>query len=159
MRQLTVAVNRDGEDCVIVCHDDRDVPAAQEHFGDTPIFFSNYVDEYFPLYESARLIVGSRLHATILGLGMGVPSVNIDLDLRGQGFTRSFGLQEWNIDYREPRLPDTLRQRWRQIASNDLTGLTEFENKRDHYRVVFDRFMAETAARIRDRTGSEIPAS
>ncbi|MDA3813896.1 MAG: polysaccharide pyruvyl transferase family protein, partial [Candidatus Cloacimonetes bacterium] len=55
----------------IMCHDDRDVPAAQKLFGDMNIFFSNYQQDYFDIYDNAKMIIGSRLHATILASGMG----------------------------------------------------------------------------------------
>jgi hypothetical protein len=153
MEQLIAGLVREGEDCLVVCHDDRDVREAQECLeGRVPIFFSNYADDYFRLYKNAKMVVGSRLHATILALGMGVPSVNIDLDLRGQGFSRTFGLEEWNLSYKDPKLLDKLKERMGILASGDLTSFAGFEKQRTKYKAVFGRFIADTAAHIR---GSE----
>jgi polysaccharide pyruvyl transferase WcaK-like protein len=118
------------------------------------VFFSNYVDDYFPLFEEAKAVIGSRLHASILALGMGIPAVNVNLDLRGTGFSETFGLTEWNVDYTAPRLGEALWERFQAIHSGRLDGLAAFARRREHYRTVYEAFMADTAARIRSAAGN-----
>lgn len=149
VRHLARRLAEAGERFVVVCHDDRDVPPAMEMFGRHRIFFSNYVEDYFPLYQSARYVVGSRLHATILSLGMGVPAVNVNLDVRGTGFSDTFGLTHWSLDYTEDRLEEKIWERCRALGAGDLSGFAGFREQRDRHRPVFDRFMKEMAEAIR----------
>ncbi|MDO9576730.1 MAG: polysaccharide pyruvyl transferase family protein [Candidatus Cloacimonadales bacterium] len=134
---------------VIVCHDDRDVPIAQKMFPDHSIFFSNYVSEYFQLFENASLVIGSRLHATILAGGMGLPFININLDQRGTGFSQTFGLQNWNLNYNDPDLSAKIIERLTQLHQGDLSGFKDFAEIKQHYRSEFLSFMKKTAEIIR----------
>ena len=134
---------------VIVCHDDRDVPIAQEMFQDYPLFFSNYVNDYFPLFDGACMVIGSRLHATILAGSMGLPFININLDQRGTGFSRTFGLQNWNLNYNDPDLSAKLIERMIKIHQNELSGFVDFAEIRQHSRSEFLSFINRTAEIIR----------
>jgi hypothetical protein len=155
LRRLLDRLDAAGERAVVVCHDDRDVAPAQEHFPGRPLFFSNYVDDYLPLVSGAKAVIGSRLHAAILALGMGVPAININLDLRGTGFSETFGLGGWNVDYTAPGLGDALWERFETVRAGSLDGFSAFAEQKERYRAVFERFMADTAARIRDAAGVE----
>lgn len=155
LRVLLDRLDAAGERAVIVCHDDRDVAPAQEQFPRRPLFFSNYVDDYLPLVNGAKAVIGSRLHATILALGMGVPAVNINLDLRGTGFSETFGLTGWNVDYTASRLGDALWERLETVRAGSLDGLAAFAERRERCRAVFETFMADTAARIRNGAGGD----
>jgi hypothetical protein len=86
---------------------------------------------------------------------MGVPAVNINLDLRGTGFSETFGLTGWNVDYTRSRLGDALWERLETVRSGSLDGLAVFAERRERYRAVFETFMADTAARIRSALGGE----
>ena len=134
---------------VVVCHDDRDVHVAQDAFPEAAIFFSNYVDEVIDFYRSASLVLGSRLHATILVSGMGVPFVNINLDARGQGFSETFGLSHWNMSIDEPDLIPRLSERVEKIVQNDLSEFARFVRLRRKYRKIFLDFMRDVADDIR----------
>jgi hypothetical protein len=138
-----------GFDPVIVCHDDRDVPAAQELFPEERLFFSNDVDLFLDFYEKASIIVGSRLHASILAAGMGVPFVNINLDIRGRAFTDTFGLEDWNVNLDDPDLIEKLMERIDALAENRLVPLHEFHRVKNTYRNTYDRFMKHVAHDIR----------
>lgn len=135
---------------VIVCHDDRDVPQAQSLFSKYPIFFSNYPNKYFELYKNARLVIGSRLHATILASSLGIPSININLDLRGTGFSRTFKLDKWNVDYSDKKIREKIRERVVAILNNDSTHFKEFIIAKNYYREIFEQFMQNTAKNIRE---------
>ncbi|MBC8385632.1 MAG: polysaccharide pyruvyl transferase family protein [Candidatus Cloacimonetes bacterium] len=134
---------------IIVCHDDRDVPIVQEIFPKHNIFFSNYVEDYFELYNNAQMVIGSRLHATILASGMGIPAININLDLRGTGFTETFGLTDWNINYNDPDLSAKIRERIKRIDDNDLSAFSDFARLRMEYKNIYETSMKNTAEIIR----------
>lgn len=133
---------------IIVCHDDRDVPKAQELFSENDIFYSNYPEDYLELYDSARFVIGSRLHATIVSAGIGIPSININLDLRGIGYTKTFGLSQWNLNYDNNQLINEVKYRIDCLLKNDLTAFAEYTLKREEYRIIFDNFMKNVSQHI-----------
>ncbi len=133
---------------VIVCHDDRDLVAAQELFPEERLFFSNDVDVFLDFYEKAAIVVGSRLHASILAAGMGTPFVNINLDVRGRAFSETFGLRDWNPNLSDTDLIEKLTDRIEALVGNRLDPLHEFSKVRDGYRDIFVRFMEGVARDI-----------
>jgi|GEM_PF-975561 hypothetical protein len=144
-----------GLEPVVVCHDDRDVPEAQQHFPGERIFFSNYVDEVIDFYRQVTFVIGSRLHATLLCAGMGKPFVNINLDVRGTGFSHTFGMQEWNINVDEPLLFTALENRIQRLIRGELDVFHAFYDRKQSYRTVFLEFMKNVAEDIRRVVGKE----
>jgi Polysaccharide pyruvyl transferase len=135
---------------IIVCHDDRDVNVAQYEFSNEQIFFSNYHHDYFELYNNALLVVGSRLHATILTSGMGIPNININLDLRGQAFTESFEFTKWHLEYTDVNLFDNLIERIEKILSGNLSMFDKFSIKKKEKQIVFNKFIENTVSMIKN---------
>jgi len=129
---------------IIVCHDDRDVTVAQYEFSNEKIFFSNYHQDYFELYNNALMVIGSRLHATILTSGMGIPNLNINLDLRGQAFSRSFELSDWHLEYIDKELFDKLIERVEKILSGNLSMFNNFYIKKKEKQKIFKNFIINT---------------
>jgi polysaccharide pyruvyl transferase WcaK-like protein len=140
---------------VIACHDDRDVTAAEEIFPEESIFFSNYVDDFFDFYRRSMLVIGSRLHASILAAGLGKPFININLDVRGRGFSETFGLSEWNLDMGNPHLVDRVEERVRTILSGDLSVFEAFSAVRTRYRKRYFDFMDSVARSIKSSMESD----
>lgn len=138
-----------GLEAVIVCHDDRDVPNAQKIFPNYEIFFSNYPQDYIKKYSEALIVIGSRLHATILVSGMGIPSININLDLRGVSFSQTFGLENWNLNLDVPNLEDKIKERIEILLKNDLSAFGDFIEIRNDYKKIFNSFMQNTAEIIK----------
>lgn len=95
------------------------------------------------------MVIGSRLHATILASGMGIPAININLDLRGTGFTETFGLTDWNINYNDPDLSAKIRERIKRIDDNDLSAFSDFARLRMEYKNIYETSMKNTAEIIR----------
>lgn len=151
MKWVYTKVESLGYQPVIVCHDDRDIPAAQTLFPEARLYFSNYVDEFIEFYQSVSLVLGSRLHACILAAGMGKPFVNINLDLRGKAFSDTFGLNDWNVDITDSDLLSKLEDRIVRLHQNDLSELNDFYKTKSEYRQGFLAFMKEVAEDIRIR--------
>ena len=135
---------------VIVTHDDRDVRAAQELFPEETLYFSNYVDNFCRFYEQVRIIIGSRLHASILAGGMGIPFININLDARGLGFSETFRLDHWNLNMNHDQLLTDLEERVRTVVTGDLSVFNDFFELKEEYRHSFRTFMKQVADDIRD---------
>jgi hypothetical protein len=133
---------------VIVCHDDRDVTAAQQLFAEEEIYFSNYVDDVIRFYERTSVVVGSRLHASILASGLGKPFINVNLDVRGRGFTETFGLADWNLDANDPGLVAGIGNRLTSVLSGDLTAFDRFSTIRASFKRTYMDFMRDVAEKI-----------
>lgn len=140
---------------VISCHDDRDVPIASELFRQNQIFFSNYVDDYYKLYRQATMVVGSRLHGTLLSASVGTPFLNINVDLRGQSFTRTFSLENWNLDYNENNIHEKIVTRIEKVFSGDLSPFDNFLKVKNKMKEVFDESMKKIADEINYRISNE----
>jgi len=136
---------------IIVCHDDRDVNVAQYEFANEKIFFSNYHKDYFELYNNALLVIGLRLHTTILTSGMGIPNININLDLRGQAFAQSFDFSDWHLDYTDNNLFEKLIERTEQILSGNLSIFKKFYDEKKKKQIVFNNFVKETVRIIKNK--------
>ncbi|MCK5742413.1 MAG: polysaccharide pyruvyl transferase family protein, partial [Chlorobi bacterium] len=148
IKELIKYLKSKGQKAIISCHDDRDVSRAQELFPEEQLFFSNYPQDYYSLYENATAVFGTRLHATILSSGLGTPFININLDLRGKSFSNTFGLENHNIDADDPELMQKLFAGIDSIFNNDLKSLTEFYKIKQDYRMIFDKFMDSVAEDI-----------
>jgi hypothetical protein len=143
-----------GADQIIIsCHDDRDVPAASERFPGQQIFFSTDAWEYLDLYRQAAFVAGSRLHASILAAGLGIPFLNINVDIRGQSFSSTFGLKSWNLDYTEPDLTARIIQRIDTVMSGDLSAYRSFSKLKSEYGKTFDQAIRAIALIIQKETG------
>lgn len=137
-----------GIETVIACHDDRDVAPAQELFPEERLFFSNYASGYYPLYESASMVIGTRLHATILAGGMGKPFINVNLDSRGLGFSETFGLEGWNVNLEGDNVWNDIKERIEAIQAGELSAFEKFYKTKEHYRAVYEKFMDDCAEDI-----------
>jgi len=140
---------------VISCHDDRDVPIASELFRQNQIFFSNYVEDYYELYRKAFMVVGSRLHGTLLSASLGTPFLNINVDLRGQSFTKTFSLEDWNLNYNENNINEKIISRIEKVLSGDLSPFDKFLRVKNRMKEVFDESMKKIADEINHRISNE----
>ena len=139
------------ERLLISCHDDRDVGPASELFPGQRFFFSNYPEQYLDIYRRASMVIGSRLHGTMLSASVGTPFLNIDVDIRGQAFTETFGMKGWNLEYTSSDLADSVIQRIDSVFSGDLSSFEAFRRKKNELKTVFESTMDEIAGHIRDR--------
>lgn len=67
------------------------------------------------LYAELRLLVGTRMHANILALGVGVPVVGIAYEPKTAGILEQLGLGDWAIPIDavdDGRLERLVRERW-----------------------------------------------
>lgn len=136
---------------VIVCHDDRDVTYAQSTFPEENIFYSNYPEDYLRFYDTVLMVIGSRLHASILASGMGIPNVNINLDLRGEGFAQDMGMGDWHVNYNRPNLTETIISRIEKVSAGDLQVFEDLRGTINKKFQVFDQFMKEAVSHIQGR--------
>lgn len=146
-----ITKNFNNHKIIISCHDDRDVPIASEIFQKTKIFFSNYVEDYYELYRNAAIVVGARLHGTLLSATVGTPFLNINVDLRGQSFTKTFSLKDWNVNYNEMNINRKIILRIEMILSGDISPFNGFLAKKEFLKTTFDLSMKKIADEIKNR--------
>lgn len=138
---------------VIVCHDDRDVITAQTNFPSEKIFFSNYPEEFIDFYKEISFVVGSRLHASIFCSGLGKPFININIDFRGQAFSETFKLENWNLNIDDEEFEDKIVKRIETISDGDLSIFHDFTGLKSRYRNEYLDFMKRTATDIMETVG------
>lgn len=153
LQEIIRSLLRDyGESRIIIsCHDDRDVPVAAEVFPEARIFFSNNPRQYLQLYRTALLVAGSRLHASLCAVAAGTPFININIDFRGEQFTRTFGLENWNLSLSQNDFDTALRHRIEGVISGEMHTFSEFYERKEQLREVFDSSMNDVARIIRER--------
>ena len=82
----------------IALHDERDIDLADRLVPcDVEICNMTDVDELIELTESSIGVIGFRLHAALLAIGLGRPAIPIGLDWRGKGFIETFELQSLSM--------------------------------------------------------------
>lgn len=57
-------------------------------------FYTEDVSELIERYEDSCGVIGFRLHAALLSLGLGKPIVPVNVDWRGRAFCQTFGLDD-----------------------------------------------------------------
>jgi hypothetical protein len=84
---------------VVTLHEraDLDFAPAWLPSGITP-FYTENVQELIQRYEASCGVIGFRLHAALLGLGLGKPIVPVSVDWRGRAFVQTFGLEDLALE-------------------------------------------------------------
>ena len=153
LQKVIHEIARKYEHVILSCHDDRDVGPATELFPDLAVFFSNNWNDYVDLYGKARMVVGSRLHGTILAASLGTPFLNINVDIRGQSFDGTFGLENWNLDYTTPNLSDQIIDKIERVCKGELAVFDAFQLRKNQLAPVFHQSMEAVARTILARIG------
>lgn len=151
LNRLMAYMKRNKIKYTIVCQDDRDLYRAQKLLPEEKFFFSNYVEDYYSLYRSAGLVVGTRLHASIISAGLGTPFININLDMRGQAFSETFQLQDWNVDYNERNVYGKLIKRVNYVTEGDVSRFEEFYKLKSQYKAIFLKHIENVSQDIMSR--------
>jgi polysaccharide pyruvyl transferase WcaK-like protein len=114
-----------------------------------PYFYTEEVTELIDRYEDCSGVIGFRLHAALLSLGLGKPIVPVNVDWRGRGFTHTFGLQDVALE------PGTWGgfQHLRQLTMDHLQGengvTKRLRLQKEHYRQKFEAVLQHAASSYR----------
>jgi hypothetical protein len=93
------------------------------------------------------------VHASILAAGRVFHFLIINVDIRGQSFSSTFGLKSWNLDYTEPDLTARIIQRIDTVMSGDLSAYRSFLKLKSQYSKTFDHAIRSIALIIQKETG------
>lgn len=128
---------------ILSCHDARDIEFA-ESFQKKAVrlFHSEKTSDYYELYGMAKLVVGFRLHATIISLSLGVPFIPVNFDMRGISFSETYDSLKWSIDGTKFNLCERLVRSTKDILDRKLLPFVNFLNKKQMYRNVMQSFIS-----------------
>lgn len=70
-------------DASIICHSFPDFIDAKNRFEDIEVYYSSYSEDYMDIYDKFDLIIGTRVHGAGLASSLGIPSITIKHDSRG----------------------------------------------------------------------------
>jgi polysaccharide pyruvyl transferase WcaK-like protein len=139
----------EGVPVVVTLHDEGDWPAAQAWvLPGIDIFCAQNVNELIARFEESRGVVGFRLHAGLLALGLGKPIVPVSFDWRGRAFVKTFGLSD--VAARPFRFGQfsKLQRATCLLLENDPVYLARLDLIRHQYRERHEAFFRDAAQRL-----------
>ena len=139
----------EGVPLVVTLHDETDWPAAQSWvLPGIDIFCAQNMHELIARFEESRGVVGFRLHASLLALGLGKPIVPVSFDWRGRAFVETFGLSD--VAARPFRLGQftKLQRATCLLLENDPVYLARLDLIKHQYRERQEAFFHGAAQRI-----------
>ncbi len=96
--QYVRRLERRGVPVVVTLHEARDREITRDWIpAGTEVFHTDRLDELIERFDDSCGVVGFRLHAALLGLGLGKPVIPVGVDWRGLGFIRTFALDDLSI--------------------------------------------------------------
>ena len=137
---------------VVTLHEDSDLEVVHDWVPrGVQVFHTRDLSELIERFEESCGVIGFRLHAALLGLGLGKPVIPVGVDWRGLAFIETFQLDDLSI---RPF-------RWGQLAK--LCALTErllcgetklysrLDQGKTYYRDRTESFFAAAARRLRQQ--------
>lgn len=137
-----------GTPVVVTLHDSDDVaPARRWTPKGVEIFCADNLDALIARFESCRGVIGFRLHAALLGLGLGKPVIPVGVDWRGIAFIETFGLTELSslAQEREPLVK--LRSLTERLLGQDVTLIDRLNRGKASFHERYERFLGDAARR------------
>ncbi|HEX3658155.1 MAG TPA: polysaccharide pyruvyl transferase family protein [Pirellulales bacterium] len=146
----------EGVRVVVTVHEAADLDTVHDWVPrDTEIFYSSKVEELVARYENCRGVIGFRLHAALLGLGLGKPVVMIGLDWRSLAAIQTLELQYYSI--RAFRWAQFLKLRL--LTDTLLRGNAALIGRLDlakaRFSARYDAFFREAACRLTGACGEQ----
>jgi polysaccharide pyruvyl transferase WcaK-like protein len=138
-----------GVPILVTLHEDRDreilddwLPAGVETFHTTD------VDALIERYEMSRGVIGFRLHAALLGLGLGKPVIPVAVDWRSRAFIETFQLETQSI--RPGRLGQfaRLRRLTERLLADDPQLIEPLDSAKARYLARYEAFLNRMAAEL-----------
>ncbi len=88
----------EGVPLVVTLHEATDREPAQQLLPpNVEIFYTEDLQGLIARFEQCRGVIGFRLHAALLGMGLGKPIIPVGVDWRGLGFVKTIGADDISI--------------------------------------------------------------
>jgi len=111
-------------------------------------FYTERVDELIGRYGDSCGVIGFRLHAALLALGLGKPIVPVSIDWRGRAFVRTFHLEDMALEPAAWCQFRKLRAWTLRLLRNDPSLLGRLQLEKERFRRSHHRFLAQAATRF-----------
>ncbi len=134
---------------ILSCHDPRDIELAESFKKDNiQLFYSKKTNDYYKLYEASKLVVGFRLHATIVSLSVGVPFLPIYFDMRGLSFCETYNSTKCAIDATKFNLYQRLVKDTKNILIEKKDAFVNFLKSKQKYKNVMQSFTSTCVEKL-----------
>jgi hypothetical protein len=144
-----------GVPLIVTLHDLIDLePAKQWVPGGVEIFCTANLDELIARFENSRGVVGFRLHAALLGLGLGKPVIPIGVDWRGLAFIETFALQDLSTRAHRPGQFHKLLRLTDRLLANDPDLISRLAQGKAKYLNCYNQFLADAAKNFEQLNGT-----
>ncbi len=120
-----------------------------------PVFYTENVSELIARYEDSSGVIGFRLHAALLSLGLGKPIVPVNVDWRGRAFSQTFGLQDIALEPGKWGHFQRLRTLTLQLHRGDDQLLNRLRNDKERFLLRFDHFLDHAESTYRGLTSTQ----
>ncbi|HWY85757.1 MAG TPA: hypothetical protein VNX28_03480, partial [Gemmataceae bacterium] len=112
------------------------------------IFYTESVDELIARFEESIGVVGFRLHAGLLGMGLGKPIIPAGVDWRGLAAIETFGFQDLAVrPFRLGQLAKLKHVAGRLLA-RDAAFIVRQQQAKEHFRGRYEAFLRQAAGRF-----------
>ncbi|MCI0380739.1 MAG: polysaccharide pyruvyl transferase family protein [Gemmataceae bacterium] len=138
-----------GVPLVVTLHESSDQDAARAWVpAGVALFHTEDLEVLIRRFEACRGVVGFRLHAALLGLGLGKPVAPVGVDWRGLGFIETFHLYDLAIrPFRFGQL-SKLKRVVQRLLDGDAELVARQDQAKTHFRRLYETFFEEAAARF-----------
>lgn len=117
----------------------------------TQVFYTADVSELIDRYEDSCGVIGFRLHAALLSLGLGKPIVPVNVDWRGRAFTHTFGLDDVALEPNAWGQFRRLRQLTMQLLHGDEMLVGRLRTQKQQFQQRFHFFLEQAEAEYQRR--------
>jgi hypothetical protein len=134
---------------VVTLHERCDVEPAQALVPQgVEVFHSEDLDDLIARFEDSRGVIGFRLHAGLLGVGLGKPIVPVGVDWRGLAFIDTFRL--WDLAIRPFRFSQgsKLRRLTQRLLDGDPVVSDRLDRAKNAFRARYEAFFRSAASRF-----------
>ncbi|HEX4147349.1 MAG TPA: polysaccharide pyruvyl transferase family protein, partial [Pirellulales bacterium] len=134
---------------VVTLHEAADLDVVHDWVpSGTEIFFTRSVDELVARYEDCRGVIGFRLHAGLLGLGLGKPVILVGVDWRALAAIQTFELQRYSIRAFRWAQFLKLQQLTDMLLRGDPALVGRLDLAKARYSARYDIFFRQAAQRL-----------
>ncbi len=144
-----------GTPVVVTLHDTIDAEPARRWVPEgVEIFCTDDLDSLIARFELCRGVIGFRLHAALLGLGLGKPVIPVGVDWRGIAFIQTFRLHDFASGALWPGQFSKLRWLTERLLEGDGELIGALDRGKTDYRERYEQFLAEAARRYSTVAGA-----
>jgi len=154
IRYIEWLQQRDDVSTIVTLHDSGDIEPAREMLHpDIETWHAEKPDALIERFGACRGVVGFRLHAALLGLGLGKPAVPVGVDWRGKAFIDTAQLGDLSIRAQRAGEFKRLRSLTDRLLANDADMLRRLADAKQQLSFRYHEVLADATRRVRESMG------